>query len=142
MSVVDINADGWLDIYVCRSAATDTRLRRNLLFINNKNLTFTKKAAEYGLDDPAYSTQAAFFDYDRDGDLDCFLLNHSVQEFAGFSRMISDYKQQTNPNYSSKLYQNQNGKFVDVSASAGHGFQRTEFWSGRSRKRLQQRWLA
>lgn len=119
VSVVDINADGWLDIYVCRSAAADVRLRRNLLFINNKNLTFTEKAADYGLDDPAYSTQAAFFDYDRDGDLDCFLLNHSVQAYAGFSRMISDFKQQTNPNYSSKLYQNQNGKFVDVSASAG-----------------------
>ena len=119
VSVVDINGDGWLDLYVCRSAAVDVRLRRNLLFINNKNLTFTEKAAEYGLDDPAYSTQAAFFDYDRDGDLDCFLLNHSVQEFAGFSRMISSYKQQTNSNYSSKLYQNQNGKFVDVSASAG-----------------------
>ncbi len=124
VSVVDINADGWLDIYVCRSAATDTKLRRNLLFINNKNFrdggpTFSEKAAEYGLDDSGYSTQAAFFDYDRDGDLDCFLLNHSVQEFAGFSRMISQYKQQTNANYSSKLYQNQNGKFVDVSASAG-----------------------
>ncbi|GAB3736679.1 VCBS repeat-containing protein [Spirosoma lituiforme] len=124
VSVVDINADGWLDIYVCRSAATDARLRRNLLFINNKNLrdgypTFSEKAAEYGLDDSAYSTQAAFFDYDRDGDLDCFLLNHSVQEYAGFSRMISNFKQQTNANYSSKLYQNQNGKFVDVSAAAG-----------------------
>ncbi len=119
VSVVDINGDGWLDLYVCRSAATDARLRRNLLFINNKNLTFTEKAAEYGLDDPAYSTQAAFFDYDRDGDLDCFLLNHSVQEFAGFSRMIGNYREQANPNYSSKLYQNQAGKFVDVSASAG-----------------------
>jgi hypothetical protein len=119
VSVVDINSDGWLDLYVCRSAASDSRLRRNLLFINNKNLTFTNKAAEYGLDDPGYSTQAAFFDYDRDGDLDCFLLNHSVQEFAGFSRMLSSYKEQANPNYSSKLYQNQNGKFVDVSASAG-----------------------
>ena len=122
VSVVDINADGWLDLYVCRSAATDVRLRRNLLFINNRNLTFSEKAAEYGLDDPAYSTQAAFFDYDRDGDLDCFLLNHSVQEFAGFSRMISDYKQQTNTNYSSKLYRNDRstgGKFVDVSDSVG-----------------------
>nr|WP_240543468.1 VCBS repeat-containing protein [Spirosoma foliorum] len=122
VSVVDINADGWLDLYVCRSAATDARLRRNLLFINNKNLTFSEKAAEYGLDDPAYSTQAAFFDYDRDGDLDCFLLNHSVQEFAGFSRMIADFKQQTNPNYSSKLYRNDRntgGKFVDVSNSSG-----------------------
>ena len=119
VSLVDINADGWLDIYVCRSAASNPKLRRNLLFVNNKNLTFTNKAADYGLDDPGYSTQAAFFDYDRDGDLDCFLLNHSVQEFAGFSRMIGTYKQQANPNYTSKLYQNQNGKFTDVSTQAG-----------------------
>jgi len=124
VSVVDINADGWLDLYVCRSAAADTRLRRNLLFINNKDLTFSEKAAEYGLDDPAYTTQAAFFDYDRDGDLDCFMLNHSVQEYAGFSRMISHFKEQTNSNYSSKLYRNDrnattSGKFVDVSASVG-----------------------
>ena len=119
VSLVDINADGWLDIYVCRSAASNPKLRRNLLFVNNKDLTFTNKAADYGLDDPGYSTQAAFFDYDRDGDLDCFLLNHSVQEFAGFSRMISSYKQQANPDYTSKLYQNQNGKFTDVSSQAG-----------------------
>ena len=119
VSVVDINADGWLDLYVCRSAATNPKLRRNLLFINNKNLTFSEKAADYGLDDPGYSTQAVFFDYDRDGDLDCFLLNHSVQEFAGFSRMIDSYKQQNNSDYSSKLYRNDAGKFTDVSASAG-----------------------
>ncbi|GAB3644248.1 VCBS repeat-containing protein [Spirosoma arcticum] len=119
VSLVDINADGWLDMYVCRSVASNPKLRRNLLFVNNKNLTFTNKAADYGLDDPGYSTQAAFFDYDRDGDLDCFLLNHSVQEFAGFSRMIGSYKQQANPDYTSKLYQNQNGKFTDVSAQAG-----------------------
>ncbi len=119
VSLVDINADGWLDMYVCRSAASSPKLRRNLLFINNKNLTFSERAAEYGLDDSGYSTQAAFLDYDRDGDLDCFLLNHSVQEFAGFSRMVSQYQQQTNPDYTSKLYQNQAGKFTDVSAQAG-----------------------
>ncbi|WP_266363982.1 VCBS repeat-containing protein [Tellurirhabdus rosea] len=119
VSVVDINADGWLDIYVCRSAAQNPKLRRNLLFINNKNLTFTEKAAYYGLDDPAYSTQAAFFDYDRDGDLDCFLLNHSVQEYAGFSRAIADFKQQQNPDYGSRLYRNDNGHFTDRTAEAG-----------------------
>ncbi|WP_229311088.1 VCBS repeat-containing protein [Larkinella soli] len=119
VSLVDINADGWLDIYVCRSAAAETRLRRNRLFINNKNLTFTEKAAEYGLDDPAYTTQAAFFDYDKDGDLDCFLLNHSVQQYAGFSRAIADYRSQQNPEYASKLYRNDNGRFTDVSPSAG-----------------------
>ena len=133
VSLVDINADGWLDIYVCRSAAGNAKLRRNLLFINNGidlslllakergrgEVTFTERAAEYGLDDPAYSSQAAFFDYDRDGDLDCFLLNHSVQEFAGFSRTMGDFKTQANPNYGSKLYRNESGKFNDVTAESG-----------------------
>lgn len=119
VSVVDIDADGWLDIYVCRSAAENPQLRRNRLFINNKNLTFTEKAADYGLDDPGYSTQAAFFDYDKDGDLDAFLLNHSVQQYAGFSRMIADLKNQSNPDYASKLYRNDNGRFRDVSAESG-----------------------
>lgn len=141
VSLVDINADGWLDIYVCRSAASNAKLRRNLLFVNNGRkspplqkergrgrsdgsgevgeVTFTERAAEYGLDDPAFSSQAAFFDYDRDGDLDCFLLNHSVQEFAGFSRTMGDFKTQANPNYGSKLYRNENGKFTDVTAESG-----------------------
>ncbi|GAA4446516.1 VCBS repeat-containing protein [Nibrella saemangeumensis] len=124
VSLVDINEDGWLDIYVCRSAAQNPKLRRNLLFINNKDLTFSEKAAEYGLDDPAYSTQAAFFDYDRDGDLDVFLLNHSVQEYAGFSRLLADMRSQDNPNYSSKLYRNDSGRdgrphFTDVTKEAG-----------------------
>ncbi|HSR38333.1 MAG TPA: VCBS repeat-containing protein, partial [Phnomibacter sp.] len=75
---VDINSDGWLDIYVCNAGQMlDSNLRRNQLFINNKNLTFTEKAAEYGLDNNGYTTQASFFDYDLDGDLDCFIANNS-----------------------------------------------------------------
>lgn len=114
-SVVDINNDGWLDIYVCRSAANSAPMRQNLLFVNDGKrpdgkVKFTNRAAEYGLADDGYSTQAAFFDYDRDGDLDCFLLNHSVQQYAGFSRMIADYKTQDNPDYRSKLYRND---FID-----------------------------
>lgn len=136
VSLVDINADGWLDIYVCRSAAGNAKLRRNLLFVNNGQsspVTFTERAAEYGLDDSAYSTQAAFFDYDRDGDLDCFLLNHSVQEFAGFSRTVGNFKTYADPNYGSKLYRNEGRRtgnggqenvaggpiFRDVTAQAG-----------------------
>ena len=110
VSLVDINSDGWLDIYVCRSAAKNAQLRRNLLFINEskskKEVKFTEQAAQYGLDDDSYSSQAAFFDYDHDGDLDVFLLNHSVQEFAGFSRAIADFRTQDNPNYRSKLLRN------------------------------------
>lgn len=119
VSLVDINADGWLDIYVCRSAAESPMLRQNLLFINNKNLTFTNKAAEFGLNDSAYSTQASFFDYDKDGDLDVFLLNHSIQKYAGYSRMLSQYKKEENPAFSSKLMRNDNGIFTDVTKQSG-----------------------
>jgi hypothetical protein len=79
VSVVDINNDGWQDIYVSVSGPVDVERRKNLLFINNHNLTFTEMAAAYGLDDGSYSTQAVFLDYDKDGWLDMFLLNHQMQ---------------------------------------------------------------
>ncbi len=119
VTMVDINADGWLDIYICRSADGDASKRRNLLFINNKDLTFTEKAAEYGLADEGYSIHSAFFDMDKDGDLDMFLLNHSTNEFAGFKREMFSLKQQKNPLYGSKLYRNDGGKFTDVTEGAG-----------------------
>ena len=81
-SMIDINGDGKLDIYICRSAATNPALRRNLLYINNGDLTFSEQGAAYGLADDGYSTQASFFDYDKDGDLDCFLINHSLQQYT------------------------------------------------------------
>lgn len=124
---VDINADGWLDIYVCNAGnMVEKSLRKNQLFINNHDLTFTDKAAEYGLDNDGYSTQASFFDYDLDGDLDCFLVNNSpipvntlnyanmrsVRDpdapFAEFLKGGGDH-----------LFRNDNGKFVDVSKEAG-----------------------
>lgn len=118
-TMVDINLDGWLDIYICRSADTRAEKRKNLLFINNKDLTFTEKASEYGLDDAGYSSQASFFDYDKDGDLDMFLLNHSLMEYAGFSKILPDLKKQRNPIYGNKLYQNDgNNFFTEVSEKA------------------------
>ncbi len=118
-TMVDINQDGWLDIYICRSADIQAESRKNLLFINNKNNTFSEKAAEYGLDDDGYSTQANFFDYDKDGDLDMFLLNHSLMEYAGFSKILPDLKKQRNPLYGNKLYQNDGSNhFTEVSEKA------------------------
>ena len=75
--MADINADGWLDIYVCSSGHMPTGNRLNKLYINNKNGTFSESAAAYGLDIKAYTTQVSFFDYDMDGDLDCFMINNS-----------------------------------------------------------------
>ncbi|MCW5517202.1 VCBS repeat-containing protein [Muriicola sp. Z0-33] len=118
-TMADVNADGLLDIYVCRSAAKDPQKRKNLLFINNGDLTFTEKAADYGIDDSGYSTQGAFFDYDKDGDLDLYVLNHSTQEYAGFGQITPQLKNRKNKAYSDKLYQNNQGKFRDVSDEAG-----------------------
>ena len=118
VSIVDINADGWLDIYLCYSGLRDSTLRKNQLFINNHNLTFSEKAAEYGLDDSGYSTQAAFLDYDLDGDLDCFLVNHNLAGYqrkeAAVMRAARDY------NAGDKLFQNDGkGRFMDVSEQTG-----------------------
>ncbi|HET7118887.1 MAG TPA: VCBS repeat-containing protein, partial [Hanamia sp.] len=74
VSVIDINNDGWPDIYVCVSGKVPGSKRRNLLFINQRNLTFKEEAAEYGLADTSYSTQAVFLDYDKDGRMDMYLL--------------------------------------------------------------------
>jgi len=80
VTVVDINSDGLMDIYLCRSGpfkTGDPKLS-NQLFINNGDLSFTEKAKEYGLDDKSHSTQALFLDYDADGDLDLYLVNTPV----------------------------------------------------------------
>ncbi|MEO8404972.1 MAG: VCBS repeat-containing protein, partial [Chitinophagaceae bacterium] len=76
--MVDINNDGWLDIFVSNAGSMhNASLRSNQLFINNHDLTFTESAAKYGLNDAGYTTQVSFFDYDNDGDLDCFKIDNS-----------------------------------------------------------------
>ena len=117
VTMADVNGDGWLDIYVARSGQVSTDRRRNLLYINNGNLTFTEQAREFGINDPSYSNHASFFDYDRDGDLDMFLLNHPIKRYAFF--VVDFMKSQRDSLAGDKLYRNDNGKFVDVSASAG-----------------------
>jgi enediyne biosynthesis protein E4 len=119
VSMVDINADGLLDIYVCRSAANEPHLRKNSLFINNGDLTFTDKAVEYGLDSDSYSTQASFLDFDKDGDLDMFLLNHAVSRIVRNYDIRTESKTQRVPYVGNQLFENREGKFVDVSDSLG-----------------------
>jgi hypothetical protein len=117
VTLVDINQDGWLDIYVCYSGNGDPNFRRNKLYINNKDLTFSEKAAEYKLDLPTHSTQAAFFDFDKDGDLDCYLLNHNIKDFKRFD--ASAVKAMRDEFAGDRLLRNDQGKFVDISAAAG-----------------------
>ncbi|MEX6689374.1 VCBS repeat-containing protein [Danxiaibacter flavus] len=116
-TMADVNGDGLLDIYVCYSGKVSEDLRRNQLFINQGNLKFTEQAKQYGLDDPGYSTQAAFFDYDNDGDLDMFLLNHNVRKIDNME--LARFRNQTDPLAGSRLYENRNGHFIDVSSKAG-----------------------
>jgi hypothetical protein len=118
-TMADVNGDGKLDIYICRSLDINAPMRENLLFINNGDLTFSEKAREYGLADTGYSTQSAFFDYDKDGDLDCFVMNHSVQKYSSGVQEKPELRNQHDPAYASKLYRNDNGHFKDVADSAG-----------------------
>ncbi|MDX1327643.1 MAG: VCBS repeat-containing protein, partial [Arenibacter sp.] len=121
VTMADVNGDGLLDIYVCNSGDIAGDNKQNELFINNGDLTFTESAAEYGLDDQGYSTHASFFDFDKDGDLDVYLLNNSY-------RSIGSFNLQRNERYErdvlggDKLLRNDGGKFVDITEEAGiHG---------------------
>ncbi|HYG20576.1 MAG TPA: VCBS repeat-containing protein [Ohtaekwangia sp.] len=117
VSIADVNADGLLDIYVSNSGDIKGDNRENELFINNGNLTFTDKAAEFGLADKGFSTHAAFFDYDKDGDLDCYVLNNSFRPISTLG--YRNLRNQRDPLGGHKLYKNDNGKFTDVSEDAG-----------------------
>lgn len=124
--MVDINADGWLDIYVCNAGNVKGDNRKNELYINNKDLTFTEAAAHYNLADDGFTTHATFFDYDKDGDLDVYILNNSFIPVSalGFSNKRDlRSKDWDIPDMlkggGDKLLRNDNGKFVDVSEQAG-----------------------
>ena len=118
VTMVDINADGLTDIYVCNSGDVAGDNKQNELFINNGDLTFTEAAEEYQLADQGFSTHATFFDYDKDGDLDVYLLNNSYQAIGSF-----DLRRNERPKRDDfggdKLMENQDGVFVDVSEQAG-----------------------
>src|SRR5438874_90247 len=117
VTMADVNGDGRLDIYV--SGVNSLGMQgggRNVLYINNGDGTFTDRAEEYGLAFSGYSTQAAFFDYDGDGDLDMYLLNSSTHT----ERLASPSTSRTerSPRAGDRLYRNDRGHFVDVSANA------------------------
>ncbi len=118
VSMVDINGDNWLDIYVCNSGDVAGDNKQNELFINNGDGTFSEQAEAYGLADKGYSTHAAFFDYDGDGDLDVYLLNNSYQAIGSFN-LMQDIRPVRDPVGGDKLYRNENGTFIDVSEEAG-----------------------
>ena len=119
VSVVDINQDGWLDIYVCYAGPyLEPERRANELYINQGNNTFTEQARQYGLDDTGHSVQAAFFDYDRDGDLDMYLLTNITDETG--PNVIRPKRIHGEMINTDRLYRNNgNATFTDVSQQAG-----------------------
>jgi enediyne biosynthesis protein E4 len=117
VAMADINGDGWLDIYVCNSGNIDGKDMENELFINNGDGTFTERAVEFGLDDSGFSTHAVFFDYDGDGDLDCYILNNSFRPISTLG--YRNFRNHRDEKGGDKLMRNDNGKFVDVSEQAG-----------------------
>ena len=117
VTMVDINSDGWLDIYVCRSGQVSADRRRNLLYLNNGDLTFTESAVQFGLDLATYSNHASFFDYDQDGDLDAYILNHAIRRYSQF--LVEYMRNQRDSLAGDLLLRNDNGQFVDVSEEAG-----------------------
>jgi enediyne biosynthesis protein E4 len=114
--MADVNADGLLDIYVCAVVGLKNLNGHNELFINNGNNTFSERSAEYGLNFESYSSSAAFLDYDLDGDLDLYLLNHAIHTERSFGhanlRNVRTYES------GGKLLRNEGGKFLDVSEQA------------------------
>ncbi|MCW1952814.1 MAG: VCBS repeat-containing protein [Flavobacteriia bacterium] len=118
VTMADVNADGLLDIYVCNSGDVGGDSKQNELFINQGDATFKEAAEQYGLADQGFSTHASFFDYDKDGDLDVYLLNNSYQAIGSFDLRRNE-RPKRDVKGGDKLLENQNGVFVDVSEKAG-----------------------
>jgi hypothetical protein len=117
VTMADVNGDGFLDIYVCSVANYMGLEGANELYINNGNSTFTEAAAEYGLNFSGFSTQSAFFDFDHDGDLDMYLLNHATHTSRSYDKVIARTLQDKDAG--DYLFRNDNGKYTDISKEAG-----------------------
>ncbi len=120
VSMVDINSDGFLDIYVSTVSGRYDLKGQNELYINNRNNTFSESAEKYGLNTSCITTQSAFFDYDRDGDLDCYILNQSQRPHANI--VDTSFRRKYDTLSGDRLYRNDvnvSGKFTDVSKEAG-----------------------
>ena len=128
VTMADVNSDGLLDIYVCKSGNIDGKNRSNSLYINNGispspsgergEISFSERSHEYGLDNKGLSTHAAFFDYDNDGDLDCYLLTNSFRSVGNYE-LIKDQRHIPDTLGGNKLYRNDDNHFTDVTISAG-----------------------
>ena len=116
--MADVNADGLMDMYICRGGMVPTQNTHNLLFINQGNLTFRESAAEYGIDDGGLTTCASFFDYDNDGDLDLYTINYPISNGDEDPMNFSFYETtRADSLVSDRLFENVNGKFKNVSSS-------------------------
>ncbi|MDF9801138.1 hypothetical protein OKW21_006401 [Catalinimonas alkaloidigena] len=117
VTMADVNGDGWLDIYVSNSGDIAGDNKENELFINHGDLSFSEQAEEYGLNNQGYSTQAAFFDYDLDGDLDCYLLNNSFKDPSKID-LFKSMRDEPDEMGGDKLYRNDGNKFTDITLQA------------------------
>ncbi len=118
VTVADVNGDGWPDIYVCNSGEVKGDNKQNELFINNGDGTFDEKAEEYGLAERGFSIHSSFFDYDKDGDLDMYLLNNSYKAIGSFN-LTANQRPTRDFLGGDKLFKNEGGRFIDVSKEAG-----------------------